>query len=72
MPMTIPQYGGEVGPPTLFARQLFPDLLHLTGEAGGRQLLAKYPDQACLVPFREDERPPDVDTEADYEAMWET
>jgi len=67
--VTIPQYGGAVGPPTLFARQLFPDLLQLTGDGGGRQLLAKYPGQACIVPFGEDERPPDIDTDADYEAM---
>ena len=65
-PVTMPLYGSEVGPPTIFARQVFPELLRLEGEAGGRQLIAARPEIACLVPFREDERPPDIDTVEDY------
>ncbi|MFL5733956.1 MAG: NTP transferase domain-containing protein [Chloroflexia bacterium] len=66
-PITIPLYGSAVGPPTLFAREVFPDLLHLQGEVGGRQLLSKYPDLAQQVPFSEQDRPGDVDTAEDYE-----
>ena len=71
-PITIPLYGSAVGPPTLFARSLFADLLRLEGEVGGRQLLSIYPDLTCQVPFGENERPADVDTAEDYEKMRET
>jgi molybdenum cofactor cytidylyltransferase len=66
-PITIPRYGSAVGPPTLFARPVFPDLLRLEGEVGGRQLLSKYPDLTHLVPFAEGDRPGDIDTVDDYE-----
>ena len=49
--ITMPMYGRAVGPPTIFDRSAFPDLMKLEGEAGGRQLLALYPNQACLVQF---------------------
>ncbi len=68
-PVTIPMYGGAVGPPTLFARQSFPDLLKLQGEVGGRQLLTMYPESACLVSFREEDRPPDLDTPDDIHKL---
>lgn len=67
--ITIPQYGEQVGPPTLFARIIFPELLALSGDIGGRQLLAKYPDLVCLVPFNQEDRPRDVDTPEDYRAL---
>jgi molybdenum cofactor cytidylyltransferase len=68
-PITIPRYGEQVGPPTLFARSIFPELLMLEGDVGGRQLLSKYPDLVCLVPFNENDRPRDVDTPEDYRAL---
>jgi molybdenum cofactor cytidylyltransferase len=68
-PITIPRYGSAVGPPTLFARPVFPDLLRLEGEVGGRQLLSKYPDLTRQVPFKEQDRPRDVDTVEDYERL---
>lgn len=64
-PVTIPVYGSEVGPPTLFSRQVFPDLEKMQGDVGGRQLLRAYPELACLVYFKEDDRPPDIDTPED-------
>ncbi len=67
--VTIPMYGSAVGPPTLFARQTFPDLLKLQGEVGGRQLLTMYPESACLVSFREKDRPPDLDTPEDIHKL---
>ena len=68
-PITIPVYGQEVGPPTLFARSIFAELLRLEGEVGGRQLVTNYPESACLVPFAEDQRPPDIDTPENYREM---
>jgi molybdenum cofactor cytidylyltransferase len=68
-PITIPQYGEQAGPPTLFARSIFPELLMLEGDIGGRQLLSKYPELVCLVPFNQEDRPRDVDTPGDYRAL---
>lgn len=68
-PITTPVYGGQPGPPTLFSRALFAELSALDGDTGGRQLIARYPDLVCRVPFPEGARPKDVDTPEDYRAV---
>jgi len=68
-PITIPQYGDQVGPPTLFARQIFPGLMKLQGDIGGRQIVSHYPEMVCRVPFPEGMRPHDIDTEQDYRSI---
>jgi molybdenum cofactor cytidylyltransferase len=67
--ITIPIYGDHPGPPTLFSRDLFPQLALLKGDVGGRQLLARFPDTIVRVQFNEDERPKDIDTPEDYQAI---
>lgn len=69
MPVTIPRYGEEFGPPTIFSRELFPLLATLEGDTGGRQIVAQQPELACVVPFPAEERPADVDTLEDYQAL---
>ncbi len=69
MPVTIPRYGEQFGPPTIFSRELFPMLAELQGDTGGRQIVARQPELACVVPFAAEERPIDVDTLADYQAL---
>jgi molybdenum cofactor cytidylyltransferase len=66
-PITVPLYGSEVGPPTLFAREVFPNLMRLVGDTGGRQLLSRHPEWVCRVPFSSEERPVDVDTPEDLQ-----
>jgi molybdenum cofactor cytidylyltransferase len=68
-PVTIPRYGEQFGPPTIFSRELFPMLAQLEGDTGGRQIVARQPGLACVVPFTAGERPADVDTLADYQAL---
>lgn len=67
--IAIPLYGDQPGPPTIFSRDLFPDLARLEGDTGGRQLLSLYSDRVVRVPFTEQERPKDVDTPEDYKAL---
>jgi molybdenum cofactor cytidylyltransferase len=67
--ITIPMYGEQVGPPAIFARCIFPELMKLQGDQGARSLITQYPDWACILPFNEAERPRDIDTPDDYEAM---
>lgn len=68
-PITIPHYGDQVGPPTLFARQIFPELMDLRGDIGGRQIVSHYPEMVCRVLFPEGMRPHDIDTEQDYRSI---
>ncbi len=73
-PITTPVYGNQPGPPTLFARSLFPELSALEGDTGGRQLIARSPsfvlrDLVCRVPFPEQARPHDIDTPEDYGSL---
>lgn len=67
--ITIPSYGGQYGPPTIFSREAFPLLAGLLGDTGGRQLVERFPQLCCVVPFEEAERPEDVDTPQDYRAL---
>jgi len=67
--ITIPIYGTQPGPPTIFSSELFPDLTLLEGDTGGRQLLSKYPDKIVRVLFHENDRPKDIDTLEDYQSL---
>jgi molybdenum cofactor cytidylyltransferase len=70
--ITIPIYGSQPGPPTLFSRSIFSELSALEGDTGGRQLVARYPNLVCRVPFPEQARPHDIDTQEDYGALLRT
>lgn len=64
-----PAYRGEARNPVLFRRELFSELLGLTGDRGGRGLMQKFPAQTALIEWR-DERPfLDLDTSEDYEKL---
>ncbi len=67
--ITIPMYGEQVSPPTIFARRIFPELIRLEGDAGARSLIARHPHWTCLIPFDEADRPHDIDTQEDYQAV---
>jgi molybdenum cofactor cytidylyltransferase len=68
LPIAIPIYGDDPGPPTLFGRALFPELLGLRGDTGGRLIVRHYPDHVARVPFPATARPPDIDTPEEYAA----
>jgi molybdenum cofactor cytidylyltransferase len=63
--ITIPKYGEQVGPPAIFARRIFPELMKLEGDMGARSLVAQHPDWTCIVQFEEADRPHDIDTSGD-------
>lgn len=66
--IVVPVYvGGERGHPVLFAAHLFPELLAVRGDEGGRSVIARDPTRVTAVPF--DVPPPgDVDTPEDLAA----
>lgn len=67
--VTIPRYGEQFGPPTIFSREIFPSLETQEGDAGGRHIVAGQADRVCIVQFKAEERPADVDTPDDYRVL---
>ena len=64
----------EVGMPAIFNISLRSELIALTGEAGGRQLMEKYRDRVMIMPGCPEIMTIDVDTEEDYlriKVLWE-
>ena len=60
-------YSGTVGTPVLFGRRYFKDLSVLSGDAGARQLLKRYPDDVATVPFPQGNI--DIDREDDFKSL---
>jgi len=60
-------YGEAVGPPALFHRSLFNELMQLKGDAGARKIIEQHKDEVATVPFAKGNI--DIDTEEDYEAL---
>lgn len=66
-PIVAPLVDGQRGNPVLFDRRLFPGLMALAGEMGGRALFSKYP--ITWVPWHDHRILLDVDTPDDYQAL---
>ncbi len=66
-PVAASEYAGVIGPPSVFARDTFTDLLLLRGDRGARSLLAGMPDKRVTLPF--DDAAWDLDTPEDYQDM---
>jgi molybdenum cofactor cytidylyltransferase len=52
----------------LFSRALFPELLQVTGDQGGRELLARHQAEVATVELNL-ESPVDIDTREDYSRL---
>jgi molybdenum cofactor cytidylyltransferase len=48
-PIVAPLYAGERGNPVLFARELFCELASITGDTGGRTVIARHRDRVHWV-----------------------
>jgi molybdenum cofactor cytidylyltransferase len=66
-PIAVPRYEDGRGNPVLFAAALFDELRLVTGDRGGRDVVAREPERVREVSV-DRPMPPDVDTWADYEA----
>jgi molybdenum cofactor cytidylyltransferase len=62
-----PLVNGHRGNPVCFDRATYPDLLALTGDAGGRVLFSRYP--VTWLPWHDDRALMDVDTQEDYQRL---
>jgi len=65
-PVVVPDVGGRRGNPALFARALFPELMQVQGDQGGRALMQRYRERIHWVAADEGalydiDRPCDLD-----------
>jgi molybdenum cofactor cytidylyltransferase len=67
-PIVVPRYRDGRGNPVLFASSLFEELCAVTGDRGGRQVIARDPRRVMEVPV-DALMPPDLDTPDDYRAF---
>jgi molybdenum cofactor cytidylyltransferase len=57
-------YGDSTGPPSLFDKTLFPELMQLKGDAGAKKIIQHHINEAAIVQFPEGKF--DIDTREDY------
>lgn len=67
-PIVAPVYRDGRGNPVLFGAALFGELRAVTGDWGGREVIARDPARVAEVPV-DMPMPADLDTPEDYEAM---
>jgi molybdenum cofactor cytidylyltransferase len=51
--IVVPTHGGRRGNPVLWSRRFFPELMAVTGDKGGREILDDYPDAIAEVDLGE-------------------
>lgn len=67
-PIVVPRYRDGRGNPVLFAASVFDELRAVTGDQGGRAVVARDPSRVAEVAV-DAPMPADVDTWADYRAL---
>lgn len=65
-PLVIPRWQNRRGNPVLFDRSLFPALVKIQGDQGGRVLFPRYLDQAAWLEWPDPAIWQDIDTPEDY------
>ena len=66
-PIVASNYGEAIGPPALFHKSFFPELMELKGDVGARKIIQEYSDEVATVLFAKGKI--DIDTKEDYEAL---
>ena len=64
-PIVTSQYENAIGPPALFHKTIFPELMELKGDAGARKIIEQRSNDVATVLFKKGNI--DIDTEADYQ-----
>ena len=70
-PIAAPFYNRQRGNPVLFARALFPELLNVSGDQGGREVLQRHASEIEPVQMDDANAAQDLDTWQDYQALLE-
>ena len=66
-PIVTCNYGEAIGPPALFHRSLFNELMELKGDVGARKIIQKHSDEVATILFTKGKI--DIDTKEDYDAL---
>jgi molybdenum cofactor cytidylyltransferase len=69
--IVAPSFKGQARNPVLFRRELFPELLRLTGDRGGRFLIEKHKRRTDFVEWQQEMPFIDIDVREDYERLKE-
>ena len=67
--IVAPSFKGQTRNPVLFRRVLFPELLRITGDRGGRSLIERYREKTALVEWEDELAFLDLDIREDYERL---
>ena len=67
--IVAPKFKDEARNPVLFRRELFPNLLKLTGDRGERALLETHRMKTALVEWQDEASFLDIDEPADFERL---
>jgi molybdenum cofactor cytidylyltransferase len=65
----VPLYHGKRGNPVLFAANLFPELMEVTGDEGGRSVIMRHPQDIATVEVSEATASSDIDTWEAYQQV---
>ncbi len=68
-PIVAPSFQGQIRNPVLFRRDLFPELLELEGDRGGKSVIEKHREQIELVYWNDEVPFLDIDDQGDYERV---
>ena len=60
--IVMPSYDGKVGNPVVFGSIYFPELIQVSGDAGGRSVVRRHQDQTIEVPVTDPAVLADIDT----------
>lgn len=66
--IAIPTYQGSRGHPIIFAIKYKEELIKLTGDIGGRQIIKDHPDDILEVAVDSENILTDIDTRSDYQS----
>jgi molybdenum cofactor cytidylyltransferase len=69
--IVAPRCKGQTRSPVLFRREIFPELLELSGDRGGRALIEKHKDRTEIVEWQDELSFVDLDVREDYERLKE-
>jgi len=68
-PIVHPMHAGQRSTPVLFARRLFPELAAVSGDEGGRAVIARHADEVATVEVPDPDTLSDIDTPTDHERL---
>ena len=67
--IVAPRYNGQTRNPVLFRREIFPELLEISGDRGGRALIERHAEKTEFVEWHDELSFMDLDVREDYERL---